>query len=266
MILSACIEWLFADEAEDVAGRIRRAHAAGLPAVEFWLWSNKDLDAIATALSETGISLSGFVAEPMIPLTDPANHAAFLEGLKRSVDVATRLGATVLIAQAGNDLEGRTRSEQRAALTTCLSAAADILKGSGVRLGVEPLNTLIDHQGYFLPSTLEALDIVDDVARSEIGIVYDLYHSHVMGEHTQTVLAGRVDRVIHVHVADHPGRQDPGTGEMDFATPLAWLFANGYTGRVGLEYRPAQGTMSGLAGTKNRLTSGADTFAPQRHA
>ncbi|SMQ72885.1 hydroxypyruvate isomerase [Devosia lucknowensis] len=253
MQLSACIEWLFADEAKSVDARIRLARQAGLDAVEFWRWSDKDLDAIEAALRETGVSLSGFVAEPMIPLTDPANKDAFLEGLKRSVDVAQRLGARILIAQAGHDLAGRSRTEQRSALTACLSAASDVLAGYGVRLGVEPLNTRIDHPGYFLPSTSEALDIVDDVDRPEIGILYDLYHSLVMDEVPQDVLTGRVDRVIHVHVADHPGRQDPGTGGLDLKTPLKWLFDQGYDGRVGLEYRPAKGTTAGLAEVRNRL-------------
>jgi Hydroxypyruvate isomerase len=254
MRLSACIEWLFADEAAEPAERIRRAHAAGFEAVEFWHWRNKDVDAIAAALKETGISLSGFVAEPMIALTDPANHAAFLEGLKTTVEVANRLGATILIAQAGNDLPGKSRHDQRAALTACLAASAAVLKGSGVRLGVEPLNTRIDHQGYFLPSTAEALDIVDAVARPEVGIVYDLYHSLVMAEVPEEVLTNRVDRIIHVHVADHPGRNDPGTGLLDLKTPLSWLVANGYSGRVGLEYRPLNGTTAGLDMVRQALS------------
>lgn len=253
MRLSACIEWLFADEAAELADRIRRAHAAGFEAVEFWHWRNKDLDAIEAALRETGVSLSGFVAEPMIALTDPANHTAFLEGLKNTVEVANRLGAAVLIAQAGDDLADRTRPDQRAALTDCLAASADILRGSGIRLGVEPLNTRIDHQGYFLPSTSEGLDIVDDVGRPEIGVVYDLYHSLVMDEVPQEVLAGRVDRIIHVHVADHPGRNDPGTGQLDLETPLNWLFANGYSGRIGLEYRPLNGTTARLEEVRAHL-------------
>ncbi len=253
MQLSACIEWLFADEADAFADRIRRAKTAGFDAVEFWQWRNKDLDTIALTLEETGVSLSGFVAEPMIALTDKAYHAQFLDGLRQSVDVAQRLGATVLIAQAGNDLPGHSRAEQRDALTACLAAAADVLEGSGVRLGVEPLNTRIDHKGYFLPSTTEALDIIDDVGRAEIGIVYDLYHSLVMDEVPQEVLAGRVDRVIHVHVADHPGRNDPGTGTLDLRTPLAWIFDQGYAGRVGLEYRPAHGTTAGLEMVRERL-------------
>lgn len=238
MQFSACLEWLFADETPDFADRIRRARAAGLDTIEFWKWSNKDVDAIAAALEETGLKVAGFVAEPMIALTDPANRGPFLEGLHRSVTVAERLGAKVLIAQAGNDLDGVSRERQRIALVETLWAAGALLERSDIRLGLEPLNTLVDHKGYFLDSTSEALDIVDTVDRAEIGIVYDVYHSAVMGEDTATVLASRVNRVFHVHIADHPGRQDPGTGGIDLKARLAWLAGHGYKGPVGLEYRP----------------------------
>ena len=255
MKLSACIEWLFADASDDFAERIRLAKASGLDAVEFWLWSNKDLGAIDAALKETGLNLSGFVAEPMVALTDPANHAAFLAGLATSMRHAQRLGAKVLIAQAGDDLPGHTREEQHHALVACLRAAADVLEGSGVRLGVEPLNTLIDHKGYYLSSTREALNIVDEVGRPEIGIVYDLYHSYVMGEKIEDVLADRVACVVHAHVADHPGRNDPGLGEIDLGKRLAWLYANGYDGAVGLEYRPDGSTAEALAKVRAALLS-----------
>lgn len=235
---SACIEWLFAEDGDSFADRIRRAHASGLTAVEFWRWTDKDLDAIEAALKETGLAVTSLVAEPMIALTDAANRQAWLKGLAGSVAVARHLGAPVLIAQAGDDLSGISREEQRKALTETLKLGADILKGSGVRLGVEPLNIRIDHIGYFLDSTREGLDIVDDVARPEIGIVYDIYHSAVMGERTEDVLDGRLDRVFHVHVADHPGRNEPGSGGIDLARRLNWIFANGYDGAIGLEYRP----------------------------
>ncbi|MBB3654896.1 hydroxypyruvate isomerase [Rhizobium sp. BK650] len=237
-LYSACIEWLFAEEGDTFADRIRRAHAAGLEAIEFWRWSDKDLGAIEAAVNETGLKVTSLVAEPMIALTNASNREIWLKGLADSVAVAKRLGAPVLIAQAGDDLAGFARDEQRKALTEILRAGADILDGSGVRLGVEPLNVRIDHIGYFLDSTREGLHIVDDVARPEIGIVYDIYHSAVMDERTEDVLAGRMDRVFHVHVADHPGRNEPGTGTIDLAHRLNWIFANGYTGAVGLEYKP----------------------------
>lgn len=236
---SACIEWLFARDGDAFADRIRLAYAAGLDAVEFWRWTDKDLDAIAAAAAETGIAVSSIVAEPMIALTNPANKEAWLKGLRESAAVAQRLGAPVLIAQAGDDLPEFSRAEQRAAIVAALSAGADILEGSAVRLGVEPLNTRIDHPGYYLSSTMEGLDIVDEVGRPEIGIVYDLYHSAVMGEDTREVVGDRIDRIVHIHIADHPGRNDPGTGHIDLAKRLDWLYVQGYRGRVGLEYKPA---------------------------
>ena len=106
MKYSACIEWLFADESESFGGRIRLAKQAKLDAVEFWLWSNKNLDEIEAALAQTGLTLTGFVAEPMIALTDPANRARFLDGLAETVKVAKRFSTTNLIAQAGADQGG----------------------------------------------------------------------------------------------------------------------------------------------------------------
>jgi hydroxypyruvate isomerase len=245
MKYSACIEWLFA-ETGDFPERIRAAKRAGLDGVEFWKWTTKEIGPIAAALDETGLKLTGFVAEPMVPLTDPSRHAEFLEGLKPSLDMARRLGAPVLIAQTGDDLEGRTRAEQRDALTACLERAADVLRGSGVVLAIEPLNTLVDHKGYYLSSTTEGLDIIDDVGRPEIRIIYDIYHSAVMGEEIATVLAGRVDRVAHAHLADAPGRNEPGAGTMDWRRRVAWLADNGYPGMVGLEYKPTGETVASL--------------------
>ena len=153
MKYSACIELLFQREAPQFADRNRLAKASGLDAFEFWRWTDKDIDAVEATMRETGLPLAGIVAEPMIALTDPAHHGRFLEGLARSIAVARRLGAGILIAQAGDDLPGRSRAEQRAALTECLGRAADALRGSGVTLALEPLNTLVDHPGYFLSST-----------------------------------------------------------------------------------------------------------------
>jgi hydroxypyruvate isomerase len=98
------------------------------------------------------------------------------------------------------------------------------------------------------------LDIVDDAGSPNVKIVYDIYHSAVMDERTDEVLAGRADRVAHVHIADHPGRNQPGTGTVDLRERLNWIFANGYDGYVGLEYRPTGGTSAKMAGVFERLT------------
>ena len=250
---SACIDMLFTRESADVAQRIRLAKASSMAAVEFWLWSNKDLDAIEDALGETGLALAGIVAEPFAELTRVSDHQRFLDGLAQSLAVAQRLGAPVMIAQAGPELPGIARQSQHEALVEAMARSAEVLAGSGVRLALEPLNTLVDHGGYYLPSTSEGLDIVDAVNRPEIALLYDLYHSMVMGEDTASVLAGRVDRIAHIHVADHPGRNQPGTGQLPLKPSLDWLAGQGYGGFVGLEFRPTDTTVDALAETRREL-------------
>jgi hydroxypyruvate isomerase len=233
---SACIEMLF----------VRRAKAAGVEAVEFWLWSNKDLDAVERVLGETGVKLAGIVAEPFAELTREGDHDRFLAGLEKSRDVALRLGAGVLICQSGPLLTGIARAKQHEGLTIAMQRSAEVLKGSGVRLGLEPLNDRVDHPGYYLTSTAEALDIMDAVDRPEIGITYDLYHSMVMGEVPEEVVGERARHIVHVHVADHPGRNQPGSGGLDLKRPLNWLQGQGYDGFVGLEFLPTAGTDEAL--------------------
>ena len=170
----------------------------------------------------------------------------WLDGVDASLQVARRLGAACLIVQAGNARPGVPRSEQRDALVAALAAGARQVAGSGVRLALEPLNTRIDHPGYYLDSTQEGLDLVDAVARPEVGLLFDIYHAATMGEDATSVLAGRVDRVVHVHLADAPGRHEPGSGDLDWRAVLAWLAAKGYDGWIGLEYWPTAGTAASL--------------------
>jgi hydroxypyruvate isomerase len=261
---SACIEWLFADTeslpplpgtpeaavaqqaAVSFPDRVRAAKAAGLDAVEFWSWSNKDIDAVRVALDETALPLAGILCEPVAQITDAATHPAFLDGVRLSLEAARRLGAPVMIAQAGNTRRGVSREAQHAALVSVLRQAADVLAGSGVVLALEPLNDQVDHPGYYLTSTVEGLDIVDEVGRPEVRLLYDIYHSAMMGERTEEVLAGRVDRVVHAHLADTLGRGEPGSGDMDWRRRVGWLKANGYRGLIGLEYRPTHGTLASL--------------------
>ncbi len=243
--LSACLDMLFTEE-PDFADRVRRASDAGFEAVEFWRWTNKDIPGLKAAVDETGMQLSGFVAEPMVPLTDRDAHQTFLVGLKDSAALAGDLGAPFLIAQTGNLLTDRPREEQRSAIIDGLRHAADVLSETGVRLLVEPLNTRVDHPGYFLPSTAEGLDIIEAVARPEIRLLYDLYHSFVMDERPQEVLAGRIDLVAHLHVADAPGRHEPGSGVMDWRGRLNWIVAHGYEGTLGLEYAPTGATQESV--------------------
>ena len=232
---SACIEMLFSDQTDDLTARIRLAHQAGFAAVEFWRWSTKDLDAIAAALRETGLTVAGFVAEPMVSLNDPASHDGFLAALPASIATARRLGAPFLYVQGGSTMPGVPRAAQTASLTDLLRRAADSLHGTGVTLLLEPVS---DARDGFLTRAAEGLPIIAAVNRPEIRLLLDLFHVAMAGEDLRATVAGHADLIAHIHVADHPGRGAPGTGTLTFAADLDWLRAQGYRGLFGMEHHP----------------------------
>jgi hydroxypyruvate isomerase len=237
---SACIEWLFAEE-PSFARRVSLAAAAGFQWVEFWDWRDKPLAELGDALSASGSRVTSFVSEPQGRLVDPATHEEFLAGVVESARVAESLGCRGLIVLAGDAFPDISRTAQRDAIVSALRRAAPLAAAHGITLLLEPLNTRVDHQGYFLDATSEGLEIVDEVGAGNVKLLYDLYHSAVMDEDPEQVIDGRVDLVGHVHLADAPGRHEPGTGTMPWQRSLLWLERAGYAGRVGLEYMPTHG-------------------------
>lgn len=242
--LSPCLEWLFADGGTPFADRIRAAASAGFTQFEFWTASNKDAAAVQAAISECGLTVAAFVSEPTGRLVDPSTHEAFLDGIERSCALAKRLRAKSLIVVSGDTLPGVDRAAQLEAIASALESAAAV--ATGVDLVLEPLNTRVDHPGYFLDSTGQALDVIRFVGRPNVKLLYDVYHSAVMGEDPREVLEGARGLVGHVHIADAPGRHEPGTGAIDWRRSLDALSDAGYDGALGLEYRPAHDTLSSL--------------------
>jgi hydroxypyruvate isomerase len=246
MQLSGCVEMLFKPETDDFPARIRACRAAGLDGVEFWGWRTKDLDAIEAALRETGLTLTGLCVDPPGSIVDPATHADFLRAVRESIPVAQRLGAPCLIVVTGDARPGIPFADQRQAIVDALREAAPIAEAGGTTLVLEPLNTAHDHVGYFLDSTAVGLDIVAEVASPAVRLLYDIYHSAMMNEDPAIVLAGKGALLGHVHAADTHGRHEPGSGTIDWSHALSTLRAVGYSGAVGLEFRPRSGTSPAL--------------------
>ena len=251
MYPSACIEWLFQDDCPDFADRIRAAKAAGLTHVEFHLWRDKPMDKVAQALRETGVTLTSFCVDPRRSLVDPAQHAEFIEAVRESLAASQGVGSPPLIVASGFARDGVPRAEQRAAAVQALSEAARLAEAAGVELLIEPLNTRIDHPGMFLHDTREALDIIEQVGSPNIKLLFDVYHSCVMDESLEDVLCGRMHLVRHVQIADLPGRNEPGTGKLDWNDLLQRLGALGYQQAIGLEYKPTLPSLQSLATARN---------------
>jgi len=253
MYLSACIEWLFADECPDFCDRIRAAKAAGLKTVEFHLWRDKPLDDIRRTLDETGVGLSSMVVEPRRSLVDPAQHEEFIGAVRDSLEAARHVGSPTLVVASGFTRPDVSREEQHACAVSVLKQAAVLAGEAGITLLLEPLNDRVEHPGMFLVSTVEGLDIVAEVGSPHLRLLYDMYHSTVMDEDPAKVLADRIDLVGHVQVADVPGRHEPGSGTIDWARYIAVLRSLGYDGALGLEYKPTGPTEETLARTRTAL-------------
>ena len=220
----------------DFVTAIHRIKALGFDAAETYNWKNLDLDAVRAACEETGVELLSMCTTEY-RMTDPALRTAWLEGLKESCAAANKVGAKRLITQVGPDT-GAPREEQHASIVAALREAKPILEDSGVTIMIEPLNTLVNHPGYYLWSAVEGFDIIREVDHPLVKVVYDIYHQQVMEGNIIPNVTKNLDCIAHLHSAGHPGRHELQYGENDYKVIFAAVDKAGYTGACGLEYSP----------------------------
>jgi hydroxypyruvate isomerase len=250
MKLAAVIEDLYMfNEAGAMPDRIRAAAAAGLDRVEFHLWDKVDIDAVERALKETGVQLQSLVIGPRCGCVDKAREAYFLDAIRGTIAMVRRLGGKGIVLAGGPAAQGATDAEQHAAMVYRIKKAAPLVQAAGLTIFLEPLNSRIDHPGMFMNTAMEGLDIVEEVDSPAVRLLYDVYHSTVMGEDWREVLK-RCHLIGYVQVADTDGRHEPGTGGIDWTAWLTALRAAGYQGDIGLEYRPSGSTLDSLQRTR----------------
>src|SRR5207248_2741249 len=145
-----------------------------------------------------------------------------------------------LLCTTGNEREGVPREEHRRLITRKLKAIVPALEDAGIMAVLEPLNILVDHAGYYLVTTEEGLQIIDEVGSPNVKLLFDIYHQQISEGNVIRNLTQNVAKIGHVHAADNPGRNEPGTGELNYSVIFRELDRAGYSGYVGLEYRPSK--------------------------
>jgi hydroxypyruvate isomerase len=178
--------------------------------------------------------------------SDPSRVEEFQDGVDEALAYAEALDVWQLNCLAGLRLEGVEPALQCATLVDNVRHAARRLDTIGRRLLVEPVNTY-DVPGFILPTTDEALALLDEVGEPNVALQFDVYHVERMEGDPADRLSAVFDRVGHVQIADNPGRHQPGTGEIDFPTLFEQLDDAGYQGTVGLEYIPTPDTVASLS-------------------
>jgi len=235
MYYSVCIPAVFGGM--PVHEALERVKAAGAKHYEFWSWWDQDVDAIAAAQEKAGLKPAALCTY-FIPLTEPERRAEYIQGLKESIDVAKKLGCKTLISQLGNDT-GAPRAQQHQSIVDGLRACAPLLEEAGVILTIEPLNTLVDHAGYYLTSSAEGFEIVNEVGSPNVQLLFDIYHQQIMEGHLIANLTKNISLVGHIHTAGNPGRHELlGENEIHYPSVFAALKRAGYDKAIGLEYFP----------------------------
>ena len=135
-----------------------------------------------------------------------------------------------------------------------LKFAASELGKAGIKLLIEPINTR-DIPGFYLCHTKQAIELFVDVSSPNLYLQYDIYHMQIMEGDLGATIRANLQRIAHLQIADNPGRNEPGTGEIDYASLFELLDREGYKGYVGAEYKPKGKTDEGLGWAKPYLGS-----------
>lgn len=232
--------------------RFAAAARAGFRAVEFVSPYDFPAEEIASRLRAHGLAVSVFNFPPGDWARGergiaclPGRREEFARGVEQAIAYARRLGCDRLHAMAGVRPANAAEADLRATYVANLREAATALDREGLTLLVEAINTR-DILGYYLTTSRQALEVMDEVARPNLRFQYDVYHLQIMEGDLAPTLERLLPRIGHVQIADTPGRHEPGTGEINYPFLFRHLDRLGYRGWVGCEYRPLGATEAGL--------------------
>ena len=175
----------------------------------------------------------------------PDRVGEFQEGVGKAIEYAKLLGNKQVNCLAGIQPKDVSAAAAHKTFVENLRFAAEKLKAAGILLISEPINTY-DIPGFFLNRSAQALAIFDEVGSDNLKLQYDIYHMQRMEGELAKNLERLMPRIAHIQLADNPGRNEPGTGEINYPFLFATLEKLGYAGWIGCEYKPAKTTTEGL--------------------
>jgi len=229
-----------------VEEKIRRSAAAGFSALEDLAWLNNDPDSVKATLEETGVSLTAVVLQSRDATINAAvgqrhgmvwedGYEAYEKALRESLVYMKKVGVPMAILVPGIERSDVSREKQRENIVKTMKNLGSIAEAEGIKLTLEPLNILVDHQGQYLWRTDEAVSILEEVDSPAISLLYDIYHQQISEGNLIATLTKYMDKIGHIHMADVPGRKEPGTGEINYVNVLNAIRDGGYNGVLAFE-------------------------------
>jgi hydroxypyruvate isomerase len=243
----------------DFMARFAAAAEAGFSGVEYLFPYDFDKDQLARQLREHKLTqvlhnlpAGNWSGGERGIACHPDRVAEFKVGVDKAIEYANALGCKQLNCLAGIRPPAVDPQNAREIFIRNLKYAAPLLANSGIKLLIEPINTR-DIPGFFLNYTQQALDIIKAAGSDNLFLQYDIYHMQIMEGDLARTIEANLALIPHMQLADNPGRNEPGTGEINFP----WLFSHidkiGYQGWIGCEYKPATSTAAGLGWAKPYL-------------
>lgn len=234
MNISVCIDMMFSHY--DFYQRIAAVKAAGIDTVEFWKWSNKDIDKLTSYdinysifnIDSNDEQLSYDLSRGIL---NDGRCDDFIQALTESIPIYKKLNASAMIV-----LIGENKAYSPTNVYKCLTAAVPILDSENVNLVIEPLNN-IDRKNYSMPFATPVFELLSNINNPHIKMLYDIYHQNMMGDFNIEEVKKNIELIGHFHVADAPGRHEPGTGNVNYVDILKEIEKTGYSRYIGLEYR-----------------------------
>lgn len=169
---------------------------------------------------------------------DVTRRTGFLTEVTRQLEVARKLDAPMALLMAGSRLPDRPAQEQWASLVESCRRAGDLAAKTSVTLVVEPVNGKVEQRGSFLQTAADGVRLIKEVDHQHVRLAYDLYHEQVQTGDAAAGIESALPYVKLFHIADAPGRRDPGTGSIRFDAIYQTIRKLGFEGHIAMEYRP----------------------------
>ncbi len=246
MDLAACIEMLYTELTFEE--RFEAAKKDGFQAVEFWDWRDKDLFNIKNICDNIGIKVSNFSGNRETSMIDPEMEDPFLIEVENAVHAAKKIDCSTLmllvqpllpndaaLLPAGK-LSDKEKQDQ---IIRVGKKVGKIAQDYDMEFVIEPLNTVLDHPDYFLNRSQLSFDIMRAIDNPRVKVLYDVYHMAMEDQDVFTDLEKNMDIIGYVHIADKPGRNEPGSGTLDYQRVFTLLIQLGYNGTLGFEFNPS---------------------------
>ena len=241
--------------------RFAAAKADGFDYIEFWDFADKDLKQVKQLLDENGLKMSTMSGDGPYSMCDPALKDKYIDRIKDAIDAAKVIECPTLVIHSDTleewpqyavPLSGEYSDlEKYLTMYDTLSKIAPMAEKAGVTFVLEALNIEKDHKRNFLAYTEDSVALVKTLGSPNVKILYDAYHMYLDEGKVCESIEKYSDYMGYIHIADAPGRNEPGTGTINYKKVLEVLSKTEYDAFVGFEFYPQTDTATAIKAVKD---------------